>query len=582
MVSSLLAKINKITNWQASLVLALAGYCVYFDGLKNQFIGDDNGQIVNNPVVHSITNIHLFFVGGTFYIGKGIAPLYGNSFRPLMTTVFSFIYTLFGSHPIYYHLFQLALWIGASIILYLILRYYFSTAISLFLSLVFLVHPMNSQIVFAIATMQDTLFIFFGLLALWLLLRFDSIKSLIFVSICLFLSLLSKESGVFFIAIALLYLTMFKQNKRLFAFMGTMVLPLVAYFIMRVNAIGLLGHIKTAPIDSLSLAGRLFTLPSILLFDITKFIFPQKLASAYYWTYPLFSFVHFLIPLFIDVAVIVLIIYIGKKIRKIASRSMYNAYRYFAIWCAIGLVLTTQIVPLDMTVCETWFSFSMIGVLGMIGVVLSVFRLRINPVWILIIAVLIVGSLGLRTAVRGLDWSSPYTLALKDITVSKEDYNAYESIATELMNQNKYSEAKLYVDKSIKIYPTYINYYSLGVILTYQNDYSGAMNAYEFGLTLGNDININQNLAALTLVTGDPQTNKQIMLRALQTFPHDSNIWMYLAILDERNNDNNSAKVAIANAQAYGQVPGFIYDSIINNQPFTINLADKGVSIQVP
>lgn len=578
----MLQKINKITTWQASLILVLTGFLVYFVGLKNQFIGDDNGQIVNNPVVHSIANIHLFFLGGTFYIGKGIAPLYGNSFRPLMTTVFSFIYTLFGSHPIYYHLFQLALWIGASIILYLILRYYLSLAVSLFLSLVFLVHPMNSQIVFAIATMQDTLFIFFGLLALWLLLKFESIKSLIFVAICLFLSLLSKESGVFFIASALLYLTIFKRNKRLLEFMGIMVLPIVTYLILRVNAIGLLGHIKTAPIDSLSLAGRLFTLPSILLFDITKFIFPLKLASAYYWTYPSFSFAHFLIPLFVDVAVIVLIICIGQKIHKIASRKMYKTYLYFALWSAIGLVLTTQIVPLDMTVCETWFSFSMVGVLGMIGVALSVFKPRIKPVWILIIAIIIVGSLGLRTAVRGVDWNSPYTLALKDITVSKEDYNAYESIATELINQNNYSEAKLYVDKSIKIYPTYINYYSLGLILTYENNYSGAMNAYEFGLMLGNDININQNLAALTLVTGDFQTNKQIMLRALQTFPHDSNIWMYLAILEERNNDNTNAKIAIANAQAYGQVPQFINDSINNNQPFTINLADKGLSIQVP
>lgn len=578
----MLEKINKITNWQASLVLALTGFFVYFDGLKNQFIGDDNGQIVNNPVVHSMSNIQLFFQGGTFYIGHGIAPMYGNSFRPLMTTVFSFIYTLFGSHPIYYHLFQLALWIGSSILLYLLFRYYFSSAVSIFLSLVFLVHPMNSQIVFAIATMQDALFIFFGLLALWLLLRFDSLKSLIFVAICLFLSLLSKESGVFFIAIALLYLTMFKRNKRLFEFMVIMVLPIVAYSVLRINAIGLLGHIKTAPIDSLNLAGRLFTLPSILLFDIVKFVFPLKLASAYYWTYSSFSFAHFLIPLFVDVTVIGLIVYVGKKVRKLASRNIYDVYRYFAIWSAIGLVLTTQIVPLDMTVCETWFSFSMIGVLGMVGVSMSVFKPCIRPVWILLIAVFILGFLGLRTAIRGFDWSSPYTLAQKDITVSREDYNAYESIATELINQNKYSEAKFYVDKSIKIYPTYNNCYSLGVILTYQNDYSGAMKAYEFGLMLGNDISINQNLAALTLVTGDPQTNKQLMLRALQTFPHDSNIWMYLAILDDRNNDNYGAKIAITNAQAYGQVPAFIYDNIINNEPFTINLADKGVSIQVP
>jgi hypothetical protein len=45
-------KINRLKNWQAALIITILGFAVYGDGLWNQFLGDDNLQIVNNPPVH--------------------------------------------------------------------------------------------------------------------------------------------------------------------------------------------------------------------------------------------------------------------------------------------------------------------------------------------------------------------------------------------------------------------------------------------------------------------------------------------------------------------------------------------------
>jgi hypothetical protein len=247
----MLAKINKITSWQASLVIVVMGFAAYFDSLKNQFLGDDVGQIINNPPIHSIAHIKLFFEGGTFYIGKGFVPLYGFYFRPLMTTVFSLIYTLFGSHPFYFHVVQLLICIGSAILLYLFFRFSFKPALSLFLALIFLVHPIDSQIVFAIASMQDALFFFFGILGLYLLFRFKSKKSLVLVALCFFMSLLAKETGFLFVAMALLYLFWFKR-KQLYKFVITMVIPIALYMILRIHAIGLLGtNPHNGPIDNL-------------------------------------------------------------------------------------------------------------------------------------------------------------------------------------------------------------------------------------------------------------------------------------------------------------------------------------------
>src|SRR5208282_3513420 len=61
-----------VSTLKASIIIILVGFVTYFRGIKNPFIGDDIGQIVNNPVVHSITHFSLFFEGSTFYNGGGI------------------------------------------------------------------------------------------------------------------------------------------------------------------------------------------------------------------------------------------------------------------------------------------------------------------------------------------------------------------------------------------------------------------------------------------------------------------------------------------------------------------------------
>jgi hypothetical protein len=327
----MLTRLNKLKNWQVALIIAILGLAVFFTGLANPFQGDDIPQIVNNVPVHSIANFRLFFKGGTFYNGGGLVPLGGAYFRPLITVVFSIIYTLFGPHPIYFHLVQLALCIGSAVILFLFLKYSFKPVIALVLALIFLVHPINSQVAYAIPSMGDALFFFFGILALWLLLRFKSIRSLFLVIVCLFLSMLSKEAGMLFVVMSLIYLFWW-DRKRFYPFMAILALPATIYVILRVNAIGWLPRSTIAPIDRLSLTGRLLTSPSVFLLYMTKFIFPAKLATSYYWVNSTFNVRHFLLPLIVDLAIIALVTYVALAIRKKASRAMYFTYLFIAVW----------------------------------------------------------------------------------------------------------------------------------------------------------------------------------------------------------------------------------------------------------
>ncbi len=579
----MLAKIHKLTTLQVSIIIVILGFAVYFTGLKTPFQGDDILLIVNNIPVHSIANIRIFFEGSTFYNGQGLAPLSGTYYRPLQTTFFSLIYTLFGANVVAFHVFQLLVCLASTIILFLIFKRTFKTALALVLSLIFLVHPLDSQVVFANTHLQDALYFFFGILALWLLLQYKSKRSLVIVAICLLLSILSRESGVLFIFLSLLYLFWF-DRKRLYPFIGIMILPLTLYMALRINAIGLLGgKTNLAPIDSTGFTGRLFTMPSIMLFYFSTFLFPAKLATGYFWVYPTFSVQHFLIPLIIDLAIIAAVIYLAFKLRKKVSRARYFSYLFFAVWTFIGIIPYLQIIPIDMTACEAWFYFSMAGLLGMIGVVLTAYplQLRFRRHFIWVVAALLV-ILGTRTALRGVDWQNQYTLARKDIIASPANYDAYTTLASGYNKQNRYNLAKTYAMRSISIQPTFSAYYALGVAYGNLGDYAAAVKAYNTGLSYGNFNLINENLGELMLVQGSPSSNQQFFIDALAQYPEDSQLWMYQAIFDDQQNDSSDAKVAIAHAAHFGNIPQSLYDEVMSSQPYTVklvNLRNKDVNI---
>jgi hypothetical protein len=565
--NTILAKINRLTHWQASIVIMIIGFTTYFMGLTNPFEGDDMLQIVNNTLVHSIKNVGLFYTGSTFY---NVQNFTGAYYRPLMTTVYSLIYTLFGAHPLYFHLFQLITCIGSAIFLYLFLAYLLNSNVALFLAIVFLLHPIDSQVVYAIPNLQDALFFFFGILGLWLLCRFNSLKVLPFVVLCLFLSMLSKETGICFVPVSILMLYLFDRT-RVYKFVAILVFPFFAYLFLRINAVGVLSKTHSAPIDNLDIGGRLLTIPSILQLYITKFVVPVKLASSYYWTHPNVSVRYFILPLLIDLLAASLIVFAAFKIHG-KSSNLFKQYIFFAAWFSVGLLTLIQLIPIDMTASEAWFYFSMAGLLGMIGIVLTAFPVHINKEWVIIAACVILVVFGIRTSLRGLDYRSQYVLAMTDIRSSNNDYDAYNYVAASLILDNQFTKAKPYVQKSISIYPLSFNFLNLGIILTHEGEYSQAREEFNRSLTDGVTSTNTVAVGEFTLLSGSYYNNSLFLGNALKVYPTDSNLWQDLALLDEEYNYSAKAQAAISEAMKYGNIAPGIYSEIMNNQPFTVNI----------
>ena len=571
----MLEKLHRLTNLQILGIIVALGLAVFFTGLASPFMGDDMPQIIDNPPVHLITNVVSFFGEGTFYNGADQHAT--GSYRPLMTTIFSLLYTIFGANPIAFHVLQLILHILCAFVLFLILGYFLRRPVSLGLALIFLVHPLNGGAVFAIPAMQEPLFLLFGLLAFWTLLRFqaESYWYLLATGFLLILSILSKETGILFVGIALLYLLL-TNRKRFYIMLVASIALVGGYLLVRAHAVGSLSGFQVAPIDNLSLGQRLLNEPQMAMFYFTRFLFPIHLAQAYYWAYPSVSVRHFLLPLLFDGVLLAVFVYAGMRLYRDAPRRYFMFYIFFGAWLAAGLLFVMQLIPLDMTVCETWFYLPGIAVLAMVGATYEALSFRYMP-WrhgLSIVVIVIIAILGVRTLLRGLDWHDQTALAYRNIAVSKEDYISYNLIANDFVRRGMLMEAKTYVEHSVAIYPAGTNYNTLGAVQMGLQNYTAARGAFQNAIKYGGDSQtVYDNLALLYAVGNNSAEAKSFYSTATQKFPHDPNIWFGTAVFANNNGYAEIAEKAIGLAQKYGDTDQNVYDKIMKHEPVTITLS---------
>ncbi len=571
-------KIDSLKTWQVAIILLVIGFGVFFSGIRGGFQGDDTDQIIKNTAVHSISNIGVFFRSSTFWNGEALV---GDFYRPTMTTTYSLIYTFFGANPVAYHVVQLMIYIACSTILFLLLKSFFRPAIALLLSLIFLVHPINSQIVYSIPSMQEPLMMLFGLSAMYVLSKSQTTKSLVGATLLLFLSLLSKETAIVFVCLAVVYI--FLYNKaRLLSFVKIVALPVILYIIIRISVVGLRNITLSAPIDLLSFGQRILMIPSLIVFYISKFFYPQDLATSYYWTYKSPTFAGFVLPLIILLVIIAIAIFAGRLIYKKAGRKALTAYIFFAAWFVLGLGPYMQIVALDMTACETWFVISIIGLVGMLAVAAKNLLPRIRPAWLFAFSLVILIALGFRSELRGLDYHNQATLSLKDIAVTDKNYLAMNNLAKYYINNNQLTKAETYAKQSIEYFPSVTNYNNLGVIQQKMNDFTGAKQSYLKALQIMPLGVTYENIAITNFVIGKPDDNISFLKKGLALYPGNNRLWTYLAIEEASTGNNIEAKKAILSAYRLGPIPSALYVAIINHTPLDVPILDSGTTVHIP
>lgn len=548
----------------------ILGVLVFFNSLFNQFVLDDPSQITGNPAVQSIANIPRLFLGSSFGGGKSLEGIY---YKPVMTTFYALLYSAFGPTPFFFHSLQVILHIGSAILVFWLFKKFFKPPtgekVSLILALIFLVHPINAEPVIYISNLQDTLFLFFGLLSLLVATKnkLANHDYAIFI-LTIFLSMLSKETGLLFLIISIVYRFVFRPSFDKFYLIS--VLCGVAYLTIRYAAVGIpISAEHIFPIERLSFWDRMRNIPAIIYYYLKTFFYPKDLTMAQMWTIKSISLTEFYLPLSISLMGLIGLI---SLIFKTSSKTLL----FFTIWLLIGVGLHLHFIPLDATVADRWFYFPSIGLLGILGVGLNWFfsKTKLNIMVITVITIIIV-IFSFRTIVRNTNFADGLTLARHDAAINQDSFALENNLGFELIQAGLYNEAEIHVQKSVELAPYWwLNWNNLGVIYRHNKNIDKALEAFRQAALNTNSFYLPyQNLSELLLNFKSPAESKQFLDETAKKIGLNDNLFFIQALTFYKLGEIDQAKQAIKKAlilnpnnNLYSQ----LRQALENNQPIQI------------
>lgn len=562
-----------LTTMKAIHWIVIIGLVVYFMSLFNGFVWDDFPQIVNNPTINSLSNIISVFVPPASFK----STMY---YRPIPEAIYTLLLTIFGQNAFFFHFLQLVIHITVSVLLFFLFKRFFKRAIAFFLSLTFLVHPLNSEAVLYISALQTNLSLLFGLIALLVALKSKDMtfKRSFLIALLLLLAQLSKETGLLmllFVVAARSLIFNLKILKRDITLYALLFVELLLYLILRVPLAHVYsGSFITPPIPILqaSFLTRLQTVPQILWYYFSHSFFPSKFAISQHWIVASLTLQNFYIPVLLD-----LLIFIGIGILGIYAfkqhRDCRTAFLFFLLFFLLNLIPLLQFFPLDMTVADRWFYLPVIGVLGLLGLGIDQLRLDKHILTIFVAAGVIV-VLSFVTFLRSMDWKNELTLYSHDEKLNTNSFELENLLGKALITNNNDNNAQTHFLHSIQLAPIYWESWdNLGVLYVKEGNISQAEHAYLQAIQNNPSYyNAYLNLAVTYYSYDKADTAKKWIQKSLQIFPDSYQLWNLLALSEVKLGNKTAAMGDVQKAFSLtpNELSNTIYTDLSNDQQVNI------------
>jgi len=228
-------------------------FLFYGNSLKNKYSLDDDYVTVTNfprKGQQYIPNHNLVSKGF-----KGIIKIWKSryahdsegafDYRPVTTTTFAIEYGIFGQNPTISHLINILLflsnvWLLFSVLLKLLEKKENNFNIAFLCSILFLIHPIHTEVVDNLKCRDELLSLTFGLLALWYSIKIydnPNYKNFILIILFLLLGVFSKQTAILFLAIIPLSFFFFREIriKNLSYFLISFIIIFVSIHFIRTN-----------------------------------------------------------------------------------------------------------------------------------------------------------------------------------------------------------------------------------------------------------------------------------------------------------------------------------------------------------
>jgi protein O-mannosyl-transferase len=268
-----------------ALGAGLLAFVVHINALANGWAVDDVQIIQNNPFVHGLSGLRPLLLGSYW-------PASDELYRPVALLSYAADWALVGDRPFWFHLHNVLLHVGVTLLVFAFLRRLGAAAVAAGLgAAVFAVHPVHVEAVANVVGRAELISMLFVLLGALLFLRERSrpVVRVLGVSACYFLALGAKEIAVSLPGVLLLlrlhtsrdavHRSLIASVRRDAAVYLALVSTLGLYLALRYQAIGAArGNGAAAYLDQLSTGDRLAT--AVRLWpEFTRLLFwPRDLA----------------------------------------------------------------------------------------------------------------------------------------------------------------------------------------------------------------------------------------------------------------------------------------------------------------
>lgn len=529
------------------ILIIIFGVITYFPSFSGSLFWDDTDFILENEYVKTF-QIDKFF---TKQAVEG-SNKDSNYFRPIQFSLYTVLYAINGPSPLLFHAASIFIHISATIMVYVFIHSLFtfllpdnkhtltsilinnSQIFALVISLIFLIHPVQTEAVSYVSGISDPLVTFFGFLSLLLLIKTPTTNMPFASLIAYILSLFSKESGVIFLGIIIL-LWVFntaKLKKKINIKLGIEAFRRIGMFLL-ITITYLIYHFQIIQqIDMSAIWGdhpytyspilRIITFLSLLPHYIFILIFPKDLfydrdfsviIPTTVWHFPSFLVLFSLTTVFV-------LLLIRYKSHPIWSISLFFFLGFFVAFLPFsGILLINGLMYEHFLYIPLVFFFSFLLLLA----ILFISTRKNKKTFYRLLYVLLLFLLGfwmIRSWIRQYDWQDPLRLYTHTLRYVPNSFRVRNNLAMEYHKRGEIEKAIVEYNRVITLNPSLPNsYHNLGNLYLEQKQYQKAENYLLKALEVNPTFYFSYE-ALLRLYSETGETEKiKLLLQTLESLP---------------------------------------------------------------
>lgn len=473
-----------LNHWVVFGLITLASFLLYGNSIGNKYCLDDSIVITRNSFVDKgLSGIPDIFSKESFtgFFGQQKQLVTGARYRPLSIATFAIEKQLFdGYNPTFSHFVNVLLFAITGFFIYLLLKKLLVTKnpqlkfVSLITTLLFVFHPVHTEVVANIKGRDEIMALLFSLAGCYLVLRYFDTNRIIWLMVASalwFLGLLSKENAIVFWLLMPVMLLIYgvKEIKKYAQPLLLFSLVAVIFLIIRYNVIGSSAGVSDELMNNSYLHATTDQKYATIFYTLWKYIcllvFPVRLTYDYY-PYHIqltdWSGIGALLGLTSSFAILILMLISFRK----------HIIVFFALlFYVLPLLLVSNLFfPIGTLMNERFLYFSSVGfcIIVALGISWLIYKAKVNYKVVLLLMVAILMLASFKIIDRNRVWYSDYTLFTTDVNTSfnsaKSNCSAggvlLESIDTIAEPKRKAStldKSIHYLKRSTEIHPRYFD-----------------------------------------------------------------------------------------------------------------------------